>query len=68
MRQTIIDRLKSGQEITVDRKKETAFVAKYTKYEVKIPYEWVDVLESCGIIECDSGNLETGERHYILTI
>jgi len=61
-------RLLSGEEITVNISKETAFIGKYTNHGTQVPYEWIKVLVNCGFIECDSGNLENGDQHYVLNL
>lgn len=64
---SIADRLYKGEEITLNRSKLTACIGAYTVNEKQIPYELVATLEDSGFIECDSGNFETGDRHYVLS-
>lgn len=59
----IAKRLLSGDELTISKKGAT--INKYVGSNPEdISINYANMLIGTGILECDSGNFETGERHY----
>ena len=63
----LFQRILNGDEITINSKRKEAYINYYigdnTEY---IPYDYADMLDKLCVIECHSGNFETGEKHYVI--
>ena len=61
----ILKKIIYGAEVTVVNGKES-YLNRYKSSYQEIDITYINVLILIGIIEFDSGNFETGERHYRL--
>lgn len=64
LKENITDRLLNGDDLTICCKDKKAWINKWLKDPLEINYELAHVIVSLGLVGCDSGNIETGERHY----
>lgn len=58
--------IEGGSVLTLDFKKKQAWVDKWVleKQARQIPFKYGEALVNMGFVGMDSGNFETGERHY----
>lgn len=61
----IFERILSGDVVTINYKKEEAHLNYYVgKETLKVPFDYANLLSKLQVIVEESGNWETGERHY----
>lgn len=61
---TLSDLLVSGIDLTVDKSLKKAWIFRCKPNEEQIPFWYAENVINTNLLECHSGNFETGERHY----
>ena len=61
----VAKRLLSGDELTMNFKRKEAWINYYIgKEPEQISWDYAEMITKLGILDCHSGNWETGERHF----
>jgi len=61
----VSNRLVNGDELTINYRKKEAWINYYIgKDTERISWDYAEMVIKTGIVNCHSGNFETGERHY----
>lgn len=61
---SVTNRIIAGDELTINYKDKEAWINKWHKNPLQINIPLAEIYVSLGIVGEDSGNLETGDRHY----
>lgn len=62
--EAIIEKIMFGATLTINYKQ---YVAHMDNNLIEVDYKFAELLSYFGIIEQDSGNWETGDKHYLLS-
>lgn len=64
--QNITNKIFSGSELTICNGKKYAYLDMFTKYQIEVSYHLARAYVELGLVTCTGGNLENGERQYLL--
>jgi len=63
--------MRLGSVLTMDHRKKKAWLDYWVPFDRRpqeIPFEYGQALIDMGFVDMESGNLETGERHYLFSL
>ena len=64
--QNVTNKIRRGSELTICVHEKYAYLDMFTKDEIKINYDLARAYVEIGLVTCTGGNIENGERQYVV--